>query len=72
LLSQIETSGRAAMADLHRILLWLGKGLVNAEIAAALTVSEETVKTHVSRILAKLRLRDRIQAVVYVYEHGLR
>jgi DNA-binding NarL/FixJ family response regulator len=56
----------------REILLWLGKGLANAEIAAALTVSEETVKTHVSRILAKLGLRDRIQAVVYVYEHGLR
>ena len=56
----------------REILLWLGKGLANAEIAAALTVSEETVNTHVSRILAKLGLRDRIQAVVYVYEHGLR
>jgi DNA-binding NarL/FixJ family response regulator len=56
----------------REILLWLGKGLANAEIASALTVSEETVKTHVSRILAKLGLRDRIQAVVYVYEHRLR
>ena len=56
----------------RELLLCLGQGLSNAEIAAVLTLSEETVKTHVSRILAKLALRDRIQAVVYVYDHGLR
>jgi DNA-binding NarL/FixJ family response regulator len=53
------------------MLRYLARGLSNAEIAQAAFVSETTVKTHVARILMKLRLRDRVQAVVFAYEHGI-
>jgi DNA-binding NarL/FixJ family response regulator len=55
----------------REVLAEVGSGLSNAEIAALLHISEATVKTHVGHIMAKLGLRDRIQAVVYAYETGL-
>jgi DNA-binding NarL/FixJ family response regulator len=49
----------------------IAKGLTNSEIAAAMYVGEATVKTHVGNVLMKLGMRDRVQAVIFAYEHGV-
>ncbi|WP_086841391.1 response regulator [Amycolatopsis kentuckyensis] len=67
-----DTTELDVLTDREReVLVLIAKGMSNLEIAEALFLSEATVKTHVGRILAKLELRDRVQAVVLAYETGL-
>ncbi len=70
--ASLATASLRELTDREReVLILIGRGRSNAEIAGDLFISEQTVKTHVGKILAKLGARDRIQAVIFAYDTGL-
>ena len=70
--TQTGADPAAALTPREReILLAMADGLTNGEIGARFFLTESTVKTHVGRVLSKLQLRDRVQAVIFAYDNGL-
>lgn len=71
----VPAAASGALSELtdreREVLILMGRGLSNAEIAASLFIAEQTVKTHVGKVLAKIHARDRVHAVIFAYDTGL-